>query len=162
MPHKGERINLHIADNEETGLCMACTRGKGGEMAETASMSKPTEKYMETKWDKKMALHEGDIEFDNLSNNVKFDEESITVTSNDKIEIDGGNNMNIGKTEGSSEKKETQTITVEAEDMITLKVTSTESAIELTEYNEFHTSSKVKVSGSNTAPVPIVTRKAGA
>ena len=154
MPHIGERVNLHIVDSDETGLCMTGTRGTEGEMATTRSMAKPTEKCMETKWHMQMALHERDIEWDMPTVNIRMDEDSITVTSNDKITIESRNEINIGKVE----TEKTRNIEIEAEELLTLKVTSSESIIELDEYNRIHALRNIKVYGSNKEPVPVVQR----
>jgi len=167
MPHIGERVNLHIADIKETGLCMTETRGTDKQMGTPRSLKKPTEKYMLTKWNKQMALHEGDIEWDTVQVNITMDEESVFVDSNDKITIETETKINLGRTEfiyfENGEKRvrieETKNITLEAEELLTFQVVNTESVIELDEYNRIHTPSKIKEYGGHSAPNPIVEKR---
>jgi len=164
MPHIGERVNLHIADIHETGLCMTETRGTEAQMGTPKSLSNPNEKYMLTKWNKQMALHEEDIEWDILKINILMTEESVYVDSNDTIIIETDAEMNIGKTEfvyfENGQKRvrieETENITFEAEELLTFQVTSTESIIELDEYNRIHSPSDVQKFGGHSVPKPIV------
>jgi len=94
-----------------------------------------------------LALHEGDIEWDIPLINITMDEESVCVDSNDKIIIVSATEINIGKTEDLGE--ETKDISIVAEDLLTAKVTSTQSVIELDEYNKFHPMANTIYSGSN-------------
>jgi len=167
MPHIGERVNLHISDINETGLCMTETRGVEEQMGTPRSLSKPTEKYMLTKWHQQMALHEEDIEWDTVLVNITMDEESVYVDSNDTINIETETEINIGRTEfvyfENGQKRvrveETENITLEAEELITVQVIETESVIELDEYNRIHTPSKIKEFGGHVVPRPIVGKR---
>ena len=167
MPHIGERVNLHIVDIHETGLCMTETRGTEAQMGTPRSLSNPNEKYMLTKWKKQMALHEEDIEWNIPLINILMTEESIYVDSNDKITIETDEEMNIGKTEfvyfENGQKKirveETENITFEAEELLTFQVTDTESVIELDEYNRIHSPTDVKEYGGHSVPSPIVGKR---
>jgi hypothetical protein len=160
MPHKGERVNLHLTDSGESAVIITATRGSGGEMAKTKSMSKPTEKYMETKWNKKLALHEGNMELDIPTVNISFDEKSVTVVSNYKIIFETKTDINLGKTEfganaQGSGVEETKKITLAAEELVTLQVTNKNSVIELDENNTIHSFlDDVLMEGSNKVPMP--------
>ena len=169
MPHKDERINLYVTAADETAISMTNTRGTTGDMATTGTMAKPTEKHMETKWNRHMALHEDDIQFDVLTINVTMDEESVKVTSNDKINITSNTDINLGRTvfwytengELKERIEETKNICLEADELITVKVSSSESAIELDAYNELHALRRTQFRGSNRLPMPIVHRPTG-
>ena len=170
MPHIGERVYLHIVDITETGLCMTETRRDREQPVEEGigrPLRKPTEKYMLTKWHQQMALHEKDIEWDsNESVNILMTEESVYIESNDTINIETDTEINIGKTEltyfENGEKRtrveETKNIIFEAEELLTFKVTNTESVIELDEYNKIHSPTDVKQFGGHSIPTPIVRR----
>jgi len=174
MPHIGERVSLHIADIKETGLCMTETRGTEAQMGIPRSLSKPTEKYMLTKWHKQLALHEEDIEWDIPPINILMTEDSVFVESNDKITIQTHTELNLGRSEFAytdigrgriiagqrgTVVEETKDITLEAEELITLQVTSTESIIELDEYNRIHSPINVKEFGGHSVPRHIVHRR---
>ncbi|MCL2610825.1 MAG: hypothetical protein FWE02_04005 [Defluviitaleaceae bacterium] len=167
MPHIGEKINLQISDLKETGLCMTETRGTEVQMGTPRSLSKPTEKYMLTKWQKQLALHEEDIEWDIPQINILMTEESVFIDSNDKITIETDTEMNIGKTEfiyfEDGQKKvrieETKNITFEVDELLTFQVVSTESVIELDEYNRIHSPTDVKKKGGHSAPKPILGKR---
>ncbi|MCL1935163.1 MAG: hypothetical protein FWF57_02130 [Defluviitaleaceae bacterium] len=167
MPHLDERVNLHITDIKENSLCMTETRGTKKQMGTPRSLSKPTEKYMLTKWDKQLALHEEDIEWDIQPINILMTEESVFIESTNKITIETDTELNIGKTEfvyfENGEKKvrieETKNITFEAEELVTFQVSSTESVIELDEYNKIHSLKEVKKYGGHSVPSPIVDKR---
>ena len=166
MPHVGEHINLCVTDEIHSGYGMTDVRGRTGKMAVTPVMGKPTEKYMQTKWGKTTALHEGDIEFDTKATNVVMDEESIHIFSNDKIVIDIEDEINLGRTVGIVPKEcgqmievveETKNITLEAEEMITFRVLDYGTAIELTGFTEYHTLlDLIHHDGTNKAPMPLL------
>ena len=167
MPHIGERVNLHITDIRENGLCMTETRGLENQMGTPRSISAPTEKYMLTQWHKQLALHETDIEFDIPAINMLMTEESIYVNSNDKIGIETETEINIGKTEfiylENNEKRkrieETTNITFEAEELVTFQISNTESVIEFDEYNRVHTLGKVRQYGGHSVATPVVGKR---
>ena len=140
MPHIGETVNVCIEDDNGTGFITTEVRGRTGKMATTSTMAKPTEKYMQTQWGKTMALHEGDIEFDTQLMNVLMTEEEIHFFSNDRITIDGDERIHFGRNEfevvnsdGEIEIviEETERIKVEAEELLTFAVTSTQAVLEL-------------------------------
>ena len=68
-------------------------------MATTKSMSKPTEKRMETKWDGLLALREGSIEVGIPAVNVRLDEGGIGVVSNDSIRVESRTGLAMGRVE---------------------------------------------------------------
>ena len=168
MPHIGERITLYMSSEEENAVAMTATRGTGGEMAKTKSMSKPTEKYMETKWNKKLALHEGDIELDIPTINVMLNENSITVTSNDKINIETKTDLNLGRTEFVQTIdgvevvtiEETKNISIETTELLTLKIVKSDTTIELNENSDIHSIIYTSfMDGENKAPMALLSSK---
>ena len=166
MPHIGEHINLCVTDEIHSGYGMTDVRGRTGKMAVTPVMGKPTEKYMQTQWGKTTALHEGDIEFDTQATNVVMDEESIHIFSNDKIVIHIENEINLGRTVGLvptecgqmiEVAEETKNITLEAEKMLTFRVLNYGTAIDMTEFTEYHTLlDLIHHDGTNKAPMPLL------
>jgi len=162
MPHIGERVSLYIADMNEVGLCMAEIRGAEEQMGTPGSLSKPTEKYMLTKWHQQMALREDDIELDSVLVNIVMDEDCIYVDSNDIIEIAAGIEMNVGKAEFEffengqrrSGRGETKNILLRAENLITMQVVETESVIELDRHARIHASSRIRMVGGHILPTP--------
>ena len=147
MPHIGETVNVCIEDDNGTGFITTEVRGRTGKMATTPTMAKPTEKYMQTQWGKTMALHEGDIEFDTQLMNVLMTEEEIHFFSNDRLTIDGDERIHFGRNEfevinadGEVEIviEETERIKVEAEELLTFVVTSTQAVLELDKNSNWH------------------------
>lgn len=135
-------------------------------MATTPAMSKPTEKYMQTRWGKTMALNEGTIQFDTQTTNMTLDEESIHIFCNDKLVVDTEYDINIGRTVGfvptdcgqmTEVARETKNIKVEAEEPITFRVTNTNTAIDITELTEYHAlMDMIHHNGTNKAPMPML------
>lgn len=160
MPHIGERVGLHIIDTEETAVVQSVTRGTTGKVAKAKNMSKPTEKIMSTKWHKNFALHEGDVEISIPTVTVKLDEENITVTSNDKINIDATHDINIGKTTIVTKDgvivQETKNINIEAEDLLTFWVTNKMNAIELDSYTTVSALINTHMEGKNKSALPVI------
>jgi len=163
MPHIGERVSLYIADMKEIGLCMTQIRGKEEQMGTPGSLSKPTEKYMLTKWHQQIALREEDIEWDSVLVKIILDEDCIYVDSNDIIEIATEIELNVGKAEFDyfengrrrSGRGETKNILLRAENLITMQVIETESVIELDRHARIHASSKIRQVGGHVLPTPI-------
>jgi len=166
MPHVGEHINICILDEDEIGIGMAEVRGTAGRMATTPSMSNPAEKCIETKWGKTLALREQSVELDTQTMNITMDEDSIYVFSNDSLYITTETTANIGHTEGAipaaggqSEVvvEETENILVEAEELITFRVTDTQTSFELTDIAEWYAlTDKIKYSGRNRSPMALL------
>ncbi len=158
MPHIGEKIRIHFPTMRAADvITMSSTRGSSGEMATTKTMNKPTEKYMDTKWGKQVALHEGDIDVNTPLMSMVLDEENITLDSSQNIEITANEVLNLGRSvftykdsNGAVQTKieETQSITIETEELCTVSVTSFGTVIELDEDNFMMPQDKVKMEGS--------------
>ncbi|MCL2610968.1 MAG: hypothetical protein FWE02_04735, partial [Defluviitaleaceae bacterium] len=81
--------------------------------------------------------------------------------------IETDTEMNIGKTEfvyfENGQKRirieETENITFEADELITFQVTSTESIIELDEYNRIHSPTDVQEFGGHSVPRPVIGKR---
>ncbi|GAB6087300.1 contractile injection system protein, VgrG/Pvc8 family [Alkaliphilus crotonatoxidans] len=165
MPHMGTKINLYFP-NTNPSQAMAITTERGGraEKQKNPNMEKTTEKIFETKWGKELKLKEDHINIETGLMNVKLDENSIEVVSNDKIIIQAANDLNIGKTitkaiiEGKETEiiKESKNITIEAEELITLKVNSTSSSVELDIDNRLSSQLVLELEGDLKSPLPMI------
>ena len=162
MPHVGEFINIYFPASDESQVITMSTR-RGDSVRETPSLSKPTEKYFETKWNKTMALHEGDILFNTPLMSITLDEESISVVSNDKINIETTTDINIGKsvfqTKDGEVTEETKNIKMETEDLTTFCVENGNNAIELDTDSAIYVLTTSKMKGSVKANLPNLTSK---
>lgn len=165
MPHKGTNINIYFPGTEAAlAMAMTSTRGGGAEMQKNPNMSKPTEKVMETKWGKELRLKEDHINIDTGLMNVKLDEKSIEVVSNDKIVIGTDTDLNLGKTitkaviDGKETEiiKETKNISIITDELTTFKVSNTKSTIELEINNNLAGQIKVNMDGAIKAPMPTI------
>ena len=164
MPHIGARVNVHIWDMSEMGLVMTLARGTEGEMATTKSMSKPTEKRMETKWAGVLALQEGSIEVGIPAVNVSLDEASIEVVSNDRISVESRTGLAIGRVEfeyvdeqglRQVDVLQTRRLDIEAAELVTLRVTGSDSVIQLGANAEVYARTNVEFAGRSALPAPV-------
>ncbi len=157
MPHIGERVKVQFPTMiEAEALTMCSNRGNSGEIATVSTMNKPTEKYMDTKWGKQVALHEGDIDINIALMSMVLDEKNITIESNQNIVIEAKDELNLGRSEFISYDKdnnkivkieETKNITIETEELATLSVINTGTTIELEENNLIIPLGKVRMVG---------------
>jgi len=108
-----------------------------------------------------MALHEGDILFNTPLMSITLDEESISVVSNDKINIETTTDINIGKsvfqTKDGEVTEETKNIKMETEDLTTFCVENGNNAIELDTDSAIYVLTTSKMEGSVKANLPNIT-----
>ncbi len=158
MPHIGENIRIYFPTMRAAeAITMSSTRGSSGEIATNKTLNKPTEKYLDTKWGKQVALKESNVNVNTPLMSMVLDEENITLDSNQNIEITANEVLNVGKSvftytdsNGAVQTKieETQSITIETEELCTVSVTSFSTVIELDEDNFMMPQDKVKMEGS--------------
>ncbi len=158
MPHIGEKIRIYFPTIREAEvITMTNAHGSSGEMSTTRTMNKPTEKYLDTKWGKQVALHGGDVDINTPLMSMVLDEENIILDSNQNIEIKANEVLNIGRSEfkyieeNNVEQvkiEETQSISIETEELCTVSVTSFGTVIELDEDNLMMPLDKVIMEGS--------------
>ncbi len=158
MPHIGEKIRIYFPTMREAeAITMSSTRGSSGEIATNKTMNKPTEKYLDTKWGKQVALKESNVNVNTPLMSMILDEENITLDSNQNIEITANEVLNVGRSEFTytdlngvvqTKIEETQSITIETEELCTVSVTSTGTVIELDEDNFIMPQDKVKMEGT--------------
>ena len=153
MPHVGEQVKVRIMNVHDAGFVYSGIRGTTGAITRNKYMTDPNNKVFQTKWNQAMALQKNRIQFDMPGTNVTLDENSIYVHSNDSIRIEAENEINIGKTETevmvggvpTIVANETNKITIQAEQLLSLRATNLFNIIELTENVEIHSLLKTKL-----------------
>jgi hypothetical protein len=161
MPHINNRISVYFPSVYESEAMTMTAARTGEDKFSNPNVSKPTEKFFETKWGKEMSLKEDSINFNTSLMNVVLDEESISVISNDKIQIQTSDDINIGKRiviiDDEEVIIETPNILFEAEKLLTFMVKNLSSSVELEINNKIHANKFFRVEGAIKSTLPTLT-----